>query len=164
LLYLLAWEGTRLFSFFESIMLKFNLPYRDKILSLFDNLIEGFAVARRSPRTLLLIFTLTFGLVAIDAVGFLLLFKAFGVKITFLSAMLAMSLFALAFLLPSAPAYIGTVEVAGSLIFVLILGVDKNLAASIALFFHIYSAFVVGIMGLPAVLYLHLKMLKHGKS
>jgi len=164
LLYLLAWEGARLFSFFESLMLKFNLPYQDKILPIFDNLIKGFAVARRSPRTLLLIFTLTFGLVAIDAISFLLLFKAFGIEISFLSALLTVSLFILTFLLPSAPGYIGTVEVAGSAIFILVLGLEKNLAGSIALFFHIYSAFVVGIMGLPAILYLHLKMLKDGKS
>lgn len=164
LLYLLAWEGTRLFSVFESMMLKLNFPYRDKIFPLFDNLIKGFAVARRAPRTLLLVFVLTFALTAVGAVGLLFLFMAFGVKITFLSALLTISLFTLAFLLPSAPAYIGTVEVAGSAIFILVLGLDKNLAASIALFYHVYSAFVIGIMGLPAVLYLHFRMLKPGRD
>jgi len=160
LLYLLAWEGTRLFSFFESLMLRFDLPYRDRILPIFHNLIKGFAVARRDPQTLLLVCVLTFALTVIEAIGFLLLFMAFGVKIAFLSALLTFSLFALTFLLPSAPAYIGTIEVAGSLIFVLILGIDGNLAASIALFYHAYSAFVVGIMGLAAILYLHLKLLR----
>lgn len=164
MLYLLAWKGTRLFSFFESLMLRFNLPYQDKILPFFDNLIKGFSVAKRSPKTLFLILALTFALVMIDAVAFLLLFLAFGIKITFASALLTVSLLALTFLLPSAPAYIGTVEVAGSAIFILVLGIEKNLAASIALFFHAYSAFVVGILGLPALAILHLRLLKHGKG
>lgn len=163
-LYLLAWEGTRLFSFCESLMLRINLPRREQILNIFDNLIKGFGVARRSPGTLLLIFFLSFLALILDAVGLSFMFKAFSVNVSFLSVLLANSLFALSFLIPSPPAYIGTVEIAGSLIFILVLGLEKNLAASIALFFHAYSAFVVGILGLPAVLYLHLKMLKHGRG
>lgn len=162
MLYLLAWKGTRLFSFFESLMLKFNLPFRDRILSIVEDLIKGFAVARRSPRTLFVIFFLSFLPVIVGAVGTSFMLRAFSVRSPILSVLLAISLFELSFLIPSPPAYIGTIEVAGSLIFALVLGLDKNLAASIALFFHIYSAFMVGIMGLPAVLYLHLRLL-HGK-
>lgn len=163
-LYLLAWKGLRIFSFFESLMLRFNFRFRDRMLSIFDNLIKGFAVAKRSPGTLLLIFFLSFLALILDAIGISFMFQAFSINAPFLSVLLANSLFALSFLIPSPPAYIGTVEVAGSLIFILVLGIDKNLAASIALFFHGYSALLVGILGLPAISYLHLKMSRHGKD
>ncbi len=164
ILYLLAWQGVRIFSLFESLVLQLDFPYQEKILDLFDNLIKGFAVARWNPQALLLVFFLSFAALILDTTGLFFMFRAFSVSAPFLLVLLANSLFALSFLIPSPPAYIGTVEVAGSLIFILILSLGKNLAASVTLFFHIYSAFVVGLLGLPAILYLHLRMTKNDRD
>jgi uncharacterized protein (TIRG00374 family) len=160
LIYLLAWRGEGLFNFAERTALKINLPWKERALPFLENLIKGFTVAKRDPKTLLAIFLLTAATLVLHTIGVSWMLMAFGVRAPFLGVLLAQSILVISFLLPSPPAYIGTVEVVGSLVFVVVLGIEKDLAASIALFFHVYSALVVGILGLPALGYLHLKLLK----
>lgn len=156
-LFLLAWEGEKIFGRIAKVARKLPPVFQEKVFPVLERFIQGFSVAKRDPLTLGFVFALSFLALLLDAVGIGFLFRAFGLNVSFLSILLANGLFVLSFLIPSPPGYIGTVEVAGSLIFVLVLGIEKNLAASIALFFHIYSAFFTGIFGIPAVLYLQLK-------
>src|SRR6266851_4187221 len=90
----------------------------------------------------------------IDAFNFSLLFWALGISVPTLRAMAAYPALLLAFAVPAGPGYVGSLEVAGSLILGGGLGLGAAAAAGATLLYHAITAgyaLVLGLLGLALV-------------
>ena len=90
----------------------------------------------------------------IDAFNFSLLFWALGISVPTLKAMAAYPALLLAFAVPAGPGYVGSLEVAGSLILGGGLGLGAAAAAGATLLYHAITAgyaLVLGLLGLVLV-------------
>jgi glycosyltransferase involved in cell wall biosynthesis/uncharacterized membrane protein YbhN (UPF0104 family) len=88
---------------------------------------------------------------AIDAFNFSLLFWALGISVPTLNAMAAYPALLLAFAVPAGPGYVGSLEVAGSLILGGGLGLSAAAAAGATVLYHAITAgysLVLGLLGL----------------
>jgi uncharacterized protein (TIRG00374 family) len=93
------------------------------------------------------VFALSFLFLLGDALTFLLLLNAFSLPLTLLQAVVAATLFNLAFVLPSPPAQVGTAEVLPVLVFAYGFGLQQDVVASSALLWHFLSAAVILALG-----------------
>ncbi len=115
------------------------------------DIIEGFEVLRKKPSNLLILFVLTVIATLLDAMVWVVIFNSINAPLDFMKIMMGNLLFALSFLIPAAPGYVGSVEAAGLGIFSGILGVDKTLASAGLVLFHIITIVslpIIGLMGL----------------
>src|SRR5712692_6838886 len=90
----------------------------------------------------------------IDAFNFSLLFWALGVQVPTLNAMAAYPALLLAFAVPAGPGYVGSLEVAGSLVLGGGLGLAASVAAGAIVLYHAITAgnsLVLGLLGLLLV-------------
>jgi len=62
-------------------------------------------------------------------------------------ALTGYALFAITFIVPGAPGYIGSMEAFGSLVFGAALGIPQAASASVVLIFHALNALLLGILG-----------------
>ena len=120
---------------------------RSQLLGFLNGLMNGFAVIGRHPRSLIPLITLSLIAALLDAGLFFLLFVSVGNPVPPIVAVTGYALFALTFILPGAPGYIGSMEAFGSLVFGGALGVPQAAAASVVLIFHALSALILGIFG-----------------
>jgi uncharacterized membrane protein YbhN (UPF0104 family) len=74
------------------------------------------------------------------------LFQSLGANVPYAIVITGYALFALTFLVPGAPGYIGSMEAFGSLVFSA-LGVGVELAASAVVLFHALNALMLGVVG-----------------
>lgn len=95
-----------------------------------------------------------------DGAFLFLVFKAFGISVFYPLVLFGTVLFTLSFLIPAAPLYIGSVEIAGSLIFTFVLGLDKNAVASVIVFWHFLNSFLIISLGLISLWVLNTKDFK----
>ena len=93
------------------------------------------------------VFGLSFLFLLGDTAAFLFLLNAFSLPLTFLQAVVAATLFNLAFVLPSPPAQLGTAEMLPVLVFAYGFGLPQDVVASSALLWHLLSAVVVLALG-----------------
>lgn len=154
-LYLLVMKHDVLLSLID--FLKKMLPKQlgEKLDQLSDQFLKGFSVLRRNPSTLAILVLFSLMALTADSIYFYYLFLSLGQKVVFLPVLFATILMTLTFLLPSAPGYIGTIEVAGSLVFSVVLGLEVNFAASVIAFYHLLMAFMIFIAGVAALEILH---------
>ena len=97
---------------------------------------------------------LSLAALVLDASAFSLLFAALGIPVPFASALAAYAALLLVFTLPAAPGYVGSLEVAGSLVIGAGLGVGVGAAAGAVLLWHALNALLVlglGMIGLQRV-------------
>jgi glycosyltransferase involved in cell wall biosynthesis/uncharacterized membrane protein YbhN (UPF0104 family) len=95
---------------------------------------------------------LTATALAIDAFNFSLLFWALGISVPTLKAMAAYPALLLAFAVPAGPGYVGSLEVAGSLILGGGLGLSAAVAAGAIVLYHAITAGYSLVLGLLGVL------------
>lgn len=95
---------------------------------------------------------LTAAALAIDAFNFSLLFWALGISVPTLKAMAAYPALLLAFAVPAGPGYVGSLEVAGSLILGGGLGLSAAVAAGAIVLYHAITAGYSLVLGLLGVL------------
>jgi uncharacterized protein (TIRG00374 family) len=93
------------------------------------------------------VFALSFLVLIGDAAIFFFLVNAFSLPLTLLQAVVAATLFNLAFVLPSPPAQLGTAEMLPVLVFAYGFGLSKEVVASAALLWHLLSAAVILALG-----------------
>lgn len=89
------------------------------------------------------VFALSFLFLLGDAAAFFFLLNAFSLPLTLLQAVIAATVFNLAFVLPSPPAQLGTAEMLPVLVFAYGFGLSREVVASSALLWHLLSAAVI---------------------
>ncbi len=158
-IYILVWKEKVAYSF--TLLLGKMLPgaLGRKFGEIAVPILDGFSVLKRKPTLLIMLFLFSTVAVISDGVYFYFLFLAFGHEPAMIPILFATILMTLSFFIPSAPGYIGTTEVAGSLIFSVVLGIDTNLAASVVVFYHLFAAFMLLVVGLFALEVLHFNII-----
>ncbi|MCR4305465.1 MAG: flippase-like domain-containing protein, partial [Candidatus Daviesbacteria bacterium] len=129
--------------------------YFDKVTSF---ILESFAILKRHPKDLSLMFGLTILGYAADAAIWYFAFMALGVNQSYLMMYLGQLLSALTYLVPAAPGYVGSAEASGLLILSGVFGIAPNLASAMIVLFHISSAIFVLIFGLISIYSLKIKV------
>ncbi len=120
---------------------------RSQMLGILREIMIGFTAIGRQPRLLLPIIGLTFVAALLDAGVFYLLFVSVGNPVSPMVALTGYALFALTFILPGAPGYIGSMEAFGSLVFGGALGIPQAASASVVLIYHALNVLILGIFG-----------------
>ncbi len=120
---------------------------RSRMLGILKGIMIGFTAIGRHPHNLVPIIGMSFVAAMLDAGVFYLLFVAVGNPIPPMVALTGYALFALTFIVPGAPGYIGSMEAFGSLVFGAALGIPQAASASVVLLFHALSALMLGIFG-----------------
>jgi uncharacterized protein (TIRG00374 family) len=115
------------------------------------SIIEGFDVFRRSPLELLVLLFLSALTILSDAVIFYFALISLGIDIGFVKTLISNLLFALTFLIPAAPGYVGNVEAGAVAILSGIMGVESNLASAAALVYHILNLVMVPLYGVVSL-------------
>lgn len=120
---------------------------RTRLLGILQGLLGGFAAVGRRPRALFPLTLLAFAAALLDGIGILLIFHGVGYNIAPLTAITGYAIFALTFLIPGAPGYVGSFEALGSLVFVGALAIPEAEAGSAILIFHALNAALLGVAG-----------------
>lgn len=115
------------------------------------SIIEGFDIFRRDPGELLLMLLLSILAAISDALIFYFVLISLGINIGVLRTLITNLLFALTFLIPAAPGYVGNVEAGAVAILSGVMGVQTNLASAAALVFHILNLVMVPIYGVASL-------------
>jgi uncharacterized protein (TIRG00374 family) len=158
MVYMLVWKQEFVFSFIKG--LKKVLPnfLGEGLEKVFGPFLKGFSVLRREPVLLTSLIILSISAFLADSAWVYFLFLAFGYKSAILPIIFATILVTLSFIIPSAPGYVGTTEVAGSLVFSVVLGIEANFAASVVVFYHLLTALMVFMVGVIALEILHFNL------
>ena len=119
---------------------------RERILSLLERFISGFTAVSKRPKALVPIFAISLISAVLDGALYYFLFASLDSIQPPAIVLTGYSLFALTFLIPGGPGYIGSMEAFGSLVFSA-LGVGRELAASTVVLYHATNAIILGVMG-----------------
>jgi uncharacterized protein (TIRG00374 family) len=147
-IYLLVWQNKfclKISGFFKKL-----LPQKGLISLIYkggEDFIKGFAKIGRRPKVVFGLLSYSFLLLILSGAYFYLLFKAVGFQAPFLLIWYAAIAFTFSYLIPSAPGYLGTTEVAGTALFSLILAISKEKAASLVLLYRIVNTTLVFLVG-----------------
>ncbi|MFQ5943595.1 MAG: lysylphosphatidylglycerol synthase transmembrane domain-containing protein [Anaerolineales bacterium] len=120
---------------------------RERMLGILQGIMDGFTAIGKQPRNLAPIIGLSFAAALLDATVFYLLFVSVGNPVPPMVALTGYALFAITFIVPGAPGYIGSMEAFGSLVFGGALGIPQAASASVVLIFHALNALILGIFG-----------------
>jgi len=120
---------------------------RSRMPGILNGIMTGFTAIGRQPRNLVPIVGMSLLAAIMDAGVFYLLFVSVGNPVPPMVALTGYALFALTFIVPGAPGYIGSMEAFGSLVFGGALGIPQAASASVVLIFHALSALILGIFG-----------------
>ena len=120
---------------------------RNRLLGILSGILKGFTTIGRQPRSLMALITMSYIAALLDAGLFFLLFLSVGNPVPPIVALTGYAIFAITFLVPGGPGYIGSMEAFGSLVFGGALGVPQAAAASVVLIFHALNALILGIFG-----------------
>lgn len=123
-----------------------------------DFILDSFTILDRHPKDLAIMIVLTALAYSADAFVWFFAFVALGQAQEYVIMYLGQLLSALTYLVPAAPGYVGSAEASGLLILSGAFGIDKNLASSMIVLFHIVSAVAVLVFGLISVFFLKLDL------
>ncbi len=131
-----------------------------RFVSFAYSIVEGFEVLRRHPGELALLLIISAAATTSDSLIWLISFATLGVKIGFIPSVLGNALAALTFLIPSAPGYVGSAEVASLAVFSGALKYDPNIVSAATVLFHILTIAAVFIFGLGSLYFLKFDLSK----
>lgn len=120
---------------------------RRNMLGILKGIMAGFTAIGRQPKNLIPIVGLSYVAALLDAGVFYFLFQSVGNPVPPMVALTGYALFAITFIVPGAPGYIGSMEAFGSLVFGAALGIPQAASASVVLIFHALNALLLGILG-----------------
>ena len=138
-------------------------PLQHTLLGVLSGVLDGFTAIGRTPRALLGLIGLSFVASLMDSAVLWILFVGLGAVVSPLVLMTGFALFAITFLIPSAPGYVGSMEAFGSLIFGA-LGVGEIAAASAIVLYHALNTVLLGLGGGLAIWTLGLKAVASFRS
>ena len=140
-------SGNRLLNIVARLLpSRLSSPVRERILDLLERFISGFTAVSKRPKALAPIFALSLISAVMDGALYYFLFASLGSIQPPAIVLTGYSLFALTFLVPGGPGYIGSMEAFGSLVFSA-LGVGRELAASAVVLYHATNAIILGAIG-----------------
>ena len=140
-------SGDRLLNFVSRLLpSRLSSLIRERILGLIERFIAGFTTVSKRPKALVPMFTLSLISAVMDGALYYFLFASLGSFQPPAIVLTGYSLFALTFLVPGGPGYIGSMEAFGSLVFSA-LGVGRELAASTVVLYHATNAIILGVIG-----------------
>ena len=140
-------SGNRLLNIVARLLpSRLSSPVRERILDLLERFISGFTAVSKRPKALAPIFALSLISAVMDGALYYFLFASLGSIQPPAIVLTGYSLFALTFLVPGGPGYIGSMEAFGSLVFST-LGVGRELAASTVVLYHATNAIILGVVG-----------------
>jgi uncharacterized protein (TIRG00374 family) len=140
-------SGDRLLALADRLLPKRLASHlRDRLLGIIKGLLAGFTAVGRQPKGLLTMIALSFLCAVLDGTLFYCLLRSIGVYVSYAIVLTGYALFALTFLVPGAPGYVGSMEAFGSLVFSA-LGVGVESAASAVVLYHALNAVMLGVMG-----------------
>lgn len=119
---------------------------RRRMLDVLDGLLAGFASIGKQPRVLLPLLSLSLAAALVDAAVFVVLFTSLGAELAPIVISVGYALFALTFLVPGGPGYVGSMEAFGSLVFGG-LGMQQAVAAGGIVVFHALNAVTLAVAG-----------------
>jgi uncharacterized protein (TIRG00374 family) len=135
---------------------RLRVSLQERILGILQGFLAGFATVGRRPRMLIPMLSLSLLTAIMDSGLFYLLIASLGAFISPAIVLTGYALFALTFLVPGAPGYVGSMEAFGSLVFGA-LGVGIELAASSVVLYHALNAVMLGVLGGTAMWVLGLR-------
>lgn len=150
------------FSFYENrsrqIIDLMPLPRAAKntITGLMNNFVAGLKSLHRL-KTVVLIAGTSVLIWSCELTCFYLMSKAFNLNISFVHIIFVSMCLVLGVMVPAAPGYIGTFEIAGKKALE-ILGHDPAIAISFILFLHIFQMIIVNTLGFPSLLLQHISI------
>lgn len=121
-------------------------PLRERVIQVMEGFLVGFASVGTHPRMLLPLVGLSLLAALVDSAVFLVLFADLGAGIAPFAILVGYALFAITFVVPGAPGYIGSMEAFGSLVFGA-LGMQTAVAASGIVVYHALNAALLAIGG-----------------
>lgn len=136
-------------SFLSKIFVVSNI--KRWFVSLTHNIIEGFEVLRRKPQELFGLLAFTFMAISAESFAWLFIFKSFGVDLSVAKSFLGDALFALTFLIPAAPGYVGSAEGLGLAVFSGMLGLEINITSAALVLFHILTLVAILVLGISSL-------------
>lgn len=118
------------------------------------HMLDSFTILKRSAHELMFLALITIIAYLADGLTMYFTFSSVGINTSYIRTFLAQFLSTLTFLIPAAPAYIGSAEASGLIVFSAVLGINQNLASAASLVFHAtlaIFAIVYGIFCLQAL-------------
>lgn len=115
------------------------------------SIIDGFDVFRRPPMELFELLALSVLAAVSDAMILYFILLSLGVNLGFIKTLISNLLFALTFLIPAAPGYVGNIEVGIVAILSGIMKLPVNLSSGAALVAHVLNLLIVPLVGLVSL-------------
>ncbi|MBC8313049.1 MAG: flippase-like domain-containing protein [Candidatus Cloacimonetes bacterium] len=143
---------------FHKILFFIPEKYEIKFFEIIENFVEGIGLFKHHSRILPVVILLTFGAVLIDALYFLLIFKAFGENLTFPIILFGYTLIYLSYIIPCPPAQIGSNELIMLIIFSVGLGLNRELVSAVVGFAHLLTGIMITAIGLFSFSYIGVKV------
>lgn len=125
--------------------------FYSKIEGRANDFFQASSLLKSNHRLIIIIFFLSLAAQIASGASIFFLLISFGVILPFWLVTFAVILVAASNLIPAPPGYIGSWELFGTLILVLFLGLDKNLAGSVSVFFHLLNTLFIIVGGLISV-------------
>jgi len=100
---------------------------------------------------------------AIDGVAFSLLFVTLDIRLPIASVMVAYVTLLLSYVLPAAPGYVGSLELAGSVVLSVGMGLDRASAAGAIVLWHTFTSAAIVALGLRGLSWLRQKSVPAGQ-
>lgn len=156
-------KGTMLAILTRVLPSRLGESVRVRIVGAGEAFLSGFSTAWQRPRDLALVLLLTLAAIAADVVYLYLLFFSLGPPAPVAVIATGFALLTLTWIVPAAPAYIGSTEAFGSLIFTG-LGLGREVAASAILLNHAMITVTVTSVGVLGMAFLGLGPLARIRS
>lgn len=122
-----------------------NGTFATKFVAFVDRVLQGLG-AMRDPRRAIPVVLWSLIIWTVNALGFFVAFKAFGLDVPFAGALVLQGALVIGIAIPSSPGYFGVMETAISATLVLY-GVDREHGLAYALVYHIATFIPITVMG-----------------
>lgn len=140
--------------FFPDVLIRVFEAFARRVAPQFEergrDMLRSFAAGLgvlRQPRRFMVVFFWAMAMWLVQPIGFWLGFKAIGIDVSFMAALLVQGIIVFAVVVPSTPGFFGLFE-AGAKTGLAIYGVHENLALAWGLTFHILSLIPIVVIGL----------------
>jgi len=136
------------------------LKLRTKIYNLIELFIDGLNIFEHHKSIIIYSVLLTALGVLFDSLYFFCMFKAFNQNVLFMVVLFGYTLINLSYILPQPPAQLGSNEWMMIIIFSLGFGLTQNIASTIMVFAHLYTAGLISVLGIIGFSYSGLRSVK----
>ncbi len=131
-----------------------NLLLPGFLKSFANTIIDQFSLLRLPVDHFASLILLTILAIISDSIVLLSVLLALGVNLNFIKVVFGNALITLTFLIPAAPGYVGSAEASGLVVLSGVLGLDPNLASSVAVLQHLLNLVILPTVGISSIYFL----------